>query len=221
MPRLVIPESYRPGLLKLAMLAREAADEVLDAIREQQPTLEEGKLASLVAARVRGVPESDVRAIIESLVSLGTALPTLSMSVTDIAESISSGSELQLEDQQRTILREMLAQMLALPAINVTGRAYSVVSESANLFMDVRILTDIRPVFLDGMINGPAAATIIHSLKITYQRDGRARDFYVVLDAEEIRTLRETLDRAEKKSASLREHVFQKAGLPYLELNRE
>jgi hypothetical protein len=76
-------------------------------------------------------------------------------------------------------------------------------------------MTDIRSVF--GQPEDlPLAAGIVHTLKITYHVDDGMKDFYVALDDGDVRTLRELLDRAELKFASL-QALLDRAKVPLLE----
>jgi len=87
--------------------------------------------------------------------------------------------------------------------------------EHEHVWHSARVLTDLRPVFGADPKQAPAAAVIIHNLKIAHQAGREIREFFVALDNQDLRKLQEVLERAVKKEASL-SSVAEKAGLPWL-----
>jgi len=82
---------------------------------------------------------------------------------------------------------------------------------------EVRILTDVRPVFEPSAPEAaPAGAVIVHTLKISYRGDNSAKDFFVALDSEDVRQLTEQLERARSKAESLKS-VLKAAEVPYID----
>ncbi len=56
---------------------------------------------------------------------------------------------------------------------------------------------------------------MVHTLKIEYRHAYEPKAFYVAMDTVDIRALREVLERAEAKSASI-EIMLQASNIPYL-----
>ena len=73
-----------------------------------------------------------------------------------------------------------------------------------NSFCDAKILTDLRPVFGASAEVQPEGIVVTHTLKLEYHDDrGAHRKFYVALNQDDLETLRNVLERADKKANSL------------------
>jgi len=81
-------------------------------------------------------------------------------------------------------------------------------------------MTDIRPIFGDDATEVPAAAVLTHMLKIQYYHNGEPNDFFVVLDNLNLWTLRQVIERAEEKAATLRS-LIKATDITYLDPERD
>ena len=61
---------------------------------------------------------------------------------------------------------------------------------------------------------------IIHTLRIYYYQSGELKSFFVAMDDEDVRKLRDALDRAQKKSTTLRA-VAKSANIPVIKIEGE
>jgi hypothetical protein len=87
--------------------------------------------------------------------------------------------------------------------------------EQPRFMRRARILTDIRPVF-GATDDPPIAAVVVHTLRLSFFEDNESKEFFISLDAEDLRTLRDQLDRASSKAESLKE-VIDKTGIDYVD----
>jgi hypothetical protein len=87
--------------------------------------------------------------------------------------------------------------------------------EGERLYCEAMILSDIRPIFGDDIASGPGSAVLTHTLKLSYHGDEGHRDFFVVLDGEDLKALGEVVDRAQAKDESLRK-ALRGASIPDL-----
>jgi len=83
------------------------------------------------------------------------------------------------------------------------------------LYCDAKILSDIRPVFGDDLSEGPISAVITHTLKLAYHEGGEHKEFFIVMDQQDLITLFEVIDRAHEKEQALT-GLLQKSGIPRL-----
>jgi hypothetical protein len=66
-----------------------------------------------------------------------------------------------------------------------------------------RVLTDLRTVFGDDVSTRPAM-TVMHTLELKYHHEtGDHREFYISLDDEDLQRLKEVIERAQRKGATL------------------
>ena len=69
--------------------------------------------------------------------------------------------------------------------LGLTAKASELTSENERVLCpaNCRILSDVRPVFVDDPAEDPAAVLIQHTLKLAYHsEDDTVREFYVTLD---------------------------------------
>lgn len=125
----------------------------------------------------------------------------------------SSGrAELKLSDEAEISFSSHIKTLLSIDSLTLAAKTLGLRTEYQKSFCDVRILTDIRPIF-GTQINNPVGAFVGHTLKIEYHEGGEHKDFYVALDHEELGKVRRALDRAESKAAVLKSIIGQ-SGIP-------
>lgn len=112
-----------------------------------------------------------------------------------------------------------LAAVILSISFNIVAiKAKELQLESERTFCDARILTDIRPVFRDKVGDKPEAMIVVHTLKIVAHEATGHKEFYVALDAEDIQSLKKTLERAEDKARSLK-NIIDASGSRSIDLS--
>lgn len=215
MAGLRVPEIYRQGLQTLGKLSTEDMKRLMEVVNTQDAMLRSRDWVGQVAGRIEGVPVREVRDIADAVMSLYSVQSYLSLTVEEIAEQIAESSDLDLPMDSRSDLRSRLVALLSSQSLRITSKALGVLSEEERRFHDARIVTEIRPIFLDDPSARPSAATIVHLLKIEYHQDAELKEFYVLLTEGGTSKLKELLDRADKKWHSLRS-LMDELKLPVL-----
>lgn len=97
-----------------------------------------------------------------------------------------------------------MATLVLDDTVGIAAKAGPVLTDHERIFVDAKILTDIRPIFHPDLSEKPNAAVIVHMLRIT-TRDllGGQKAQYFALDANDIRFMKHLLDRAIKKEETL------------------
>ena len=81
------------------------------------------------------------------------------------------------------------------------------------------MLTDIRPIFPQRVEDAPEGAVIVQTLHLdTWDRDGATETYHVAMDEADLRELRDAIERAITKTATLRE-LLSRTGLKVFELD--
>lgn len=90
-------------------------------------------------------------------------------------------------------------------ALDLTAKVALIKNDHPHAYANAKIYTDMRPVFCrsDMEIRG---AVIIHTLKLSYQDGQERKDFFVALDQADLVSLRESVEKAERKEATLRKY---------------
>jgi hypothetical protein len=211
MPRreLTLPDYYAQGIKDLAELREDQAKELVSALRGEEPVYyNPNQLADSIASKV-SIDKNVVAEVIRTLAGLYMGRAVTGLAVPEFAQTILEAIEKKglkpPEPQSWARLRDYLVQLLQLEgALPVASKALNVITEQDRIFSQSRILSDLRSVFKDDPEVPPWALAVIHTLRIHYYQSGELKAFFVAMDDEDIRKLKETLDRAQKKSRTLR-----------------
>lgn len=91
-------------------------------------------------------------------------------------------------------------------SIQTTVKAIGLLMETEHRFVGSRIITDVRPVF-DTDENSVLTMMLVHSLRIRYYEDRTAKEIFFGFTLDDLKELKDHIERAEKKEASIREKL--------------
>jgi hypothetical protein len=111
--------------------------------------------------------------------------------------------------------RERFKRLLNITTLNTLSKAIRLQRDGERLYCDAKILSDIRPVFGDDVSQGPISVVITHTLKLGYHEGDDHKEFFIVLDAQDLINLSEVIERAHEKAETL-DALLEKTGLPRL-----
>ncbi len=115
----------------------------------------------------------------------------------------SGNPELALSDQERIEFERRLERLLTIRKVALASKVRRLELEYPNTFHDAMIFTDIRPVF-DKPEERPVGCSVSHTMRITYHEAGEHKEFYVVMDSDDLETMKKVLQRAETKASSVK-----------------
>jgi hypothetical protein len=101
--------------------------------------------------------------------------------------------------------RKFLKVALTLDAtLGTAAKTGPVMTDHERIFVEARILSDVRLVFHPDLSEKPDVAVVVHMLRIT-ARDiyGAHKAEYFALDSNDIRFMKQVLDRAVKKEDTI------------------
>jgi hypothetical protein len=216
MTPLSLPDVARSGLQELMGLAPDQIDRLIAAMGAEPPRLLHAEFASKVASKLVDLPAERVTAIVLAFLSLSLGREETRISVQEFAEGVSYSPQLNLTEMQRKSLVSLVKQVLEQPAVVATAKAWTLLVENEHNFAEVRVVTDLRPVFTDGA-DSPENALIVHLLRITHgDRQGNLSDLVFALDDVDVLKLQDALSRAQAKSSSLK-RMLKSASMSVLE----
>ena len=115
--------------------------------------------------------------------------------------------------------KQRLTKLLAIDgSISISSQAISLLQEYDSIFLNSRIITDVRPVFKAEKKEGIAGALVVHTLKIAYQDASVSKEFYVALDSSDVKKLQEQLSQS-LIEAKVIQAMLNKADVVYLDPN--
>ena len=217
-----IPKRELPSLKKLAEIDQSCFASFISALEAARPTLTPRQFANQISDKVGTIASEDLLTILNTVFALYGMKEKGGGSSEDLADSVSKAAaeskskDIRFPAEKQALLKDRLKLLLDLDKpLAVTSKALDVMTEHERIFCGARILTDMRPVFT-GSPPSPAAAVIIHNLKVGFHQAGEHREFYVALDDSDIQLLKDVIAHAEEKAVALRS-LLSKANLPHLE----
>jgi hypothetical protein len=207
---LQIPKAYRAAIAKLCKLPDAAAEELAKAL-EAGPIARDPKQATERAATtVHSIPVDDLRPIVDAVYALYRvrefADSTPETFLADLVESIrtSSPPDPALRPEEVNRVRERFQRLLSIDRLSALSKAYRLQREGERIYCEATILSDIRPVFGSEVSATPHGAVVTHTLKLDYHGGRDHKEFFIVMDGEDLKALRSVIDRAQIKDTTLR-----------------
>lgn len=217
MVNIEIPNQHLLGIMRIQELTATEFQGLLEKLKEAEPSVARSRFVEREAIDIPGLSTSDATNSINALLWLASGQNQLQLGIDQFAEAVSQSENLTLDPDERKALAERLSQLLSIKPLRLTWKALDVLTQNERTFMEARILTDMRPIFGDDVSDPPDIVVILHTLKIRYRTGRRTEDLFLALDNNDIKELREVLDRAEMKAETLKSSL-QTAGLAYLEV---
>jgi len=224
MAKIQIPRPIEIGLAELFGLSDEARLQLISEMNELEPTLKPKTLVANIKAKLGAITTQDIESVINTVASLSFARMSMEKSASefsaDIVEALEESEHKPqgLNEHSRDSFKEHLEKLLNTPAIRISSKSDELLHQHEHALSKVRVITDIRPVFGGESTDFPEAAVLIHMLKITYIQEDSLKDFFVAMDSNDIKLLRDTLDRAEKKAESLKS-ILNKSNIFCVEMD--
>jgi hypothetical protein len=209
--QLTFPPVLRSALEKLSSLSDEAAAALLSAITSSVPVSNPKTMAARIASTT-SIPHDDLEPILSALFSLSAFRVLNSISVPSLIDDVCKSLQIKMSDSKVSAVKERLPQLLQAESLVLGSKASALQREHANVLINARIVTDLRPVFGEG-VESPEGAVIVHNLKLTSIQLNVHHETFFALDDDDLVMLQKAIARAEGKSRSLRAFL-EKCGLP-------
>lgn len=204
---LQIPNRYIPILNLVRNLSEPAATELLHALGSAQVATSSDEMASAIAESVPSIPIEDLAKILDLLYSLYHVRELSELNrnsfLRELVESVRENADPKISDEELPIIRQRFKDLLSLQAMESISKAIGLQREEERIYCEAKIISDIRPVFGEDIKVKPVAATITHTLKISYHEDGDHKVFYIVLDEVDLDELEQIVKRAKTKAETL------------------
>jgi|GEM_PF-2893722 len=221
-----IPKRFQAGLATLISIEDSGYNSLLVALENASLVFNTKNLALQISPSVKGLNLNELRAVLSSAGSLidlrerdEAATSEIVQDIIGIINEMESDS-LPLTKETEGRFRDRLSKLLDNRQLYFASKSVDMITEYENVFVSVRIATDLRPVYDNQTNETPKAGMISHILHLHYQRGEESdhRDLYVALDSENLKYLKRMIERAEKKAESLRP-IFKQSGI--IELHPE
>ena len=217
MARLFLADSQRNALARLGQVDEAQAAKlvaVFDGLRAYLT------VDALAREATQAAPSlEDVDDIVVTLLGLTTEIRHLPME--EIAQLLHDSLDADAlggaaVDVDRVV--EVVARLTSTRALRTSANAHEVLAQHDRNFQSARIFTDLRPLFDTNPEQPPSGAVIVEMLQLeTWSGDGRTETVRVAMDRTDLLELRAVIERAIKKTDSLR-RLMEQSGVANFEL---
>lgn len=219
MSKLSVSQKRLAAVKLIAQLSSDAVKELFAALANQPAELYQANLAERVAPEVSLIPQADIAAIVDTLLSM---YPPITFSnrgvesfISDLIASVEGEKGVAPDDVDS--LKSNLDKLLRVPSLSLGAKATGLMFQTERTLITNRVITDIRPIFnLDN--DDVGGAIIMHSLKLDIQSEDSdsAQSLYITVDSDDIDTLIINLERAKQKTERLKA-LLSSAGVTLIE----
>jgi hypothetical protein len=209
LPALTIPERYRKGIAAIGSLPQATFTNLLGALK----VVGHAENAKLLAEQIRKTSSLPAKVPLEPILTALAAMQEVRRSghvepdrfASDVWAALREDSPELVQNIDEVGLKERIASLASGTDIHLTSIKVGLLrSEVERAFCGVRIMTDLRAAFSDDVSKVPPGLTILHTLLLRYHDDSaRHREFYITLDDDDLKTLKEAIERAESKRKTL------------------
>jgi hypothetical protein len=221
MANIKIPKEAIPVLRTIIELDQKSFDSALTVIASESPTLKIFQFIKRISPKLDGQTEESILEILAVIIPLYAIKENKGVSLQQLVEDICVAAA-DLADEKFPIgkidlLKLRLKSLLSLDKpLAVIAKANEVMTQHEKLFCEPRIFSDIRSVFTETP-DSASGAMVVHMLQIGFHQLGKHKDFYVAMDNDDLKKLKEAIERAERKTLALRTSI-EKSNVPYLEV---
>ena len=201
-----IPEEELDKLAKLCRLPDSSFAELVAALKQAPVTSQPTDMASKIAANVPSIPIEDLLDFVGVLYSLHYVREFSGVGAKRFLDDLNAAvkeSPNVFGDVERAKAKGRLKTVMSIETLNNLSKAVGLQRGGERLFCGSRILSDIRPIFMADAKLRPTAAVITHTLSIGYHEGKDHKEFYVVLDTGDLKSLKDVIDRAYAKRNSM------------------
>ena len=217
MPRIFVPKQHQSSIRGLLQLDLKQFESLVLALKNSREV--KGDRLHLSNTPVVGVQKEESGKILETVEMLyriwsSRGNQSLDGFIGDLADAIGDF----YPDGDSSEAKARLRSVLDIEPLARASKALTVSTTQHHLFYDAKVLSDIRFVFRPDPEVEPYGATIVHTLEIVYHEDQDHKSFFVALDGPDLSSIKEVIERAEKKTKQLRKHLAS-VSVPFLGRN--
>jgi hypothetical protein len=219
-----IPQQYQFGITLIIKIDEPLFNRLLSAITEVHPFVDIDSLVLEISPKIEEVSINDLQEILKAIHSIYSLRIQGNLKnteiITGLINAVSSDDTFsQLSAEELAHFKQRLTKILAIDgSISISSQSLILLQEYDSIFLNSRIITDVRPVFKAETKEEIAGALVVHTLKIAYQDASGSKEFYVALDSSDVKKLQEQLSQS-LIEAKVIQAMLNKADVIYLDPN--
>lgn len=203
-----IPAEHVAAVAKMTAMPKSSVDALITALKDAPLSADTDEIATRIGSRIPGISVAELETVLDSLYDLyfirELAGVPKGVFLEDFMDGLQRADQLGIRKEDLQKLRGKFDRLLNIESFNLLSKAKRLQRDGERLYCDVKILSDVRPVFRDRPTLRPAGAVITHTLMLGYHEGGEHKEFHLVLDRVDLDDLRDAINRAEAKDNTLR-----------------
>lgn len=212
-----IPERYEDGFKELGIIKKSDFTKI-EKYLSAAPLVSSIEKLSLIISSNEELEEIEIEEIflsVGSLISFIEKQEIIEEIIQDVVALCEIDELIKPEDKER--FEKRITFLINNKQIYYAAKSDNLINNYGNIFIQSRIISDIRPVFDIQIDDNPKAGIIFHNLNIHYQSNDEPyhKDISLILTIDDIQSLKDVLIRAEKKELCL-QTIFEKSGMKNL-----
>ena len=197
MPSLSVPEDLVPAFAQLHGLS----DSEYSAVHDVLSTAEPNQDFVAIASEKSELKESVVRALVRAISSLVGISTIFELTTDEAADQVASSPDLKVPEEEQQQLSARIKSLASCRCIRLREKIATLGREHQRVFLDARIMTDVRPIFGDEVESELEGVLVSHTLKLEYlDEEKNVGAFHIVLDNQDIGTVEKCIARAKDKN---------------------
>lgn len=93
--------------------------------------------------------------------------------------------------------------------LDLTHKTFDLLSEYDKIYIDSRVISDIRIIFGNDIKETEQEAAIVHQLRIEYHEKGDIKNLFFALDSNDLENLKINIERAQEKDQLIRNKTYK------------
>lgn len=201
------PEIEGSALSALAALTEEEFGALRTSISEASPSVKRSLMYSKAVSSLPEVPKGNIDGILSAVAYFASLLgptDTPGALIEDVLSQWSQHEGSSSDPAKTEILRTRLNILLRIESLHLSAKAADLAVETTQFLENIRIVTDIRPVFGGDKDLDVRGALVMHTLKLEYFTSEGSKELYIAIDDDDIGAILRAIERAQSKALVLR-----------------
>ncbi len=206
MAKLIVPASVIDGFKEIAKLNENQISELSDYLKNLEVGTKFNNIDTFISSKFKFV---DSTKTVQTILSCGELLDPENVRYEELAHELTESVKQSLSNEDEVSLDNLEFNLIKIfenyRNLRLTIKAYSLILENSNVYVESKIITDIRLIFNDNLTESNRNGVIIHRLHFTIQNRKENSDFIISLDNSDLKSLKDAVDRALLKEDIIKE----------------
>lgn len=206
MAKLIIPPAVIGGFKEIAKLNENQINELANYLHTFEVGTKFEELDKFINSKLH---VSNSNTLVKTIISFGELLEAEDVKYSELAHELRDSAEQSLQEENISNLDALEFNLVKIfensKNLKLTVKAYNLLLENSNVYIDGKIISDIRLIFNDNLTESNRNGVIIHRLHLNLQNKKDNNDIIITLDSSDLKKLKDVIDRALLKEDIIKE----------------